>query len=112
MPVTVSIRSTRGLKAKRRLAVGWLNSVWAKLKVLGGTVWADTCDTWKRVKIFALAILAVIVYFEWEKIKALWLVKSGQAELKSDNKQDAQLKAKEDSDNEQADALVKKAQNE
>lgn len=92
--------------------MGWLSEMWAKLKVLGGVVWADACDTWKRIKVFVLAAAAVVIYFEWTKLKAFLLVKSGQAELKSDNKQDAQLKAKEDSDNSQADALAKKAQNE
>lgn len=92
--------------------MGWLSEVWTKLKVLRSALWSDTIDTYKRVKILLLAILGAVIYFEWAKLKALWLVKAGQSELKSDNKQDQALAQKENQDNQQADVLVTKAQNE
>ena len=81
----------------------------AKVKAVAASVWADIVDTWKRVKIFALGIAGLVIYIEWEKIKATWLLKSGQAELKSDKKEDASLAQTESSDNSQANALEQQA---
>ena len=81
-----------------------------RIKLALSLVWTDLVDTYKRVKILLLAILAAIVYLEWRKIKEALLVYSGQKEIKTDNKQDQDLKSKENSDNQQADALQKQAQ--
>lgn len=86
--------------------------MWTKIKAVLVPVWVDCIDTYKRIKIFLLAAAALAVYLEWQKIKALWLVKSGQKEISSDNKQDVSLAKAEQTENKQADALVEKAQNE
>ena len=86
--------------------------MWTKVKAVAASVWADLKDTYQRTKVFLLGILALAAYIEWNKIKTAWLVKSGQNEIKSDNKQDASLAKAEQTDNQQADALVEKAQNE
>jgi hypothetical protein len=86
--------------------------MWAKVKTVAATVWADFCDTWKRIKVFAIAVGAAILYFEWEKVKAALILYAGKKEIQSDQKQDQVLAQKEASDNQQADALVQKAQNE
>jgi hypothetical protein len=82
-----------------------------KIKSILASVWSDICDTYQRIKIYLLGILAIIAVFEWRKLKALWLVNSGAQELKSDNKQDIVLKANENQANQQADQLVQDANN-
>jgi hypothetical protein len=83
--------------------------MWTKVKAVAASIWTDVVDTYKRTKVFLLGILALVVYIEWQKIKTTWLVKSGQAEVKSDNKQDASLTKTEQVDNQQAEALVAQA---
>lgn len=84
----------------------------SKLKAVLVSVWADICDTYKRVKVYVIAILAVIAIWEWQKIKAVLLVKFGQKQIDSANKQDQKLATQEAQENQQADALVKKSGNE
>jgi hypothetical protein len=92
--------------------MGWLNEIWVKVKPFTLAVWDDICNTYQRLKIVIIAIGAAIIYFEWQKIKDAILVSQAKKEMQNDNKEDAKLKANEDSTNKQADALVKKAQDE
>lgn len=83
-----------------------------KIKILLKTIWTDICDTWKRVKIYLLALLAIIGVIEWEKIKVTLIMLSAQKETNSSKKEDQVLSQKESSENNQANALVNKAKNE
>jgi hypothetical protein len=83
-----------------------------RIKSILLAVWADVCDTYGRIKIYLLALGAIIAIFEWRKLKAAILVKMGQQELNSANKQDKVFAANEQSDEAKADALVKKASEE
>lgn len=83
--------------------------MWTKVRAVAAGVWADLKDTYQRTKIFLLGILALVAYIEWNKIKTAWLVKSGQNEIKSDNKKDASLAKAETSDSSEADALIEDA---
>lgn len=80
-----------------------------KIKAAFVIIKADLADTWNRSKMYILAIAALIIALEFRKLKEFLLVYQGQQEIKKDNKEDKDLKAKEDSYNQQADALVKKA---
>ncbi len=84
----------------------------SKLKAVLATIWADIVDTYKRVKVYVLALLAIVAIGEWQKIKAALLVKFGQKQIDSANKQDQKLATQEAQENQQADALVKKSGNE
>lgn len=81
----------------------------AKLLAIWQAVKSDLIDTWKRSKIFLLAIGATIVYFEFNKIKEALLVYAGKKEIQSDDIKDQDLARQETKDNTQADALVKEA---
>ncbi len=70
----------------------------------------DLGDTWNRCKIFILAVGALILALEFQKILTAFLVWMGQRELKNANKQDEALKTQENDLNTQADKLVKEAQ--
>jgi hypothetical protein len=82
----------------------------SKLKALWTLVTSQLADLWNRSKVFLLAIAALILTLEWEKIKETVLVYLGQKEIKSDQKQDATLAATEKKDSDAADALVQQAQ--
>jgi len=82
----------------------------AKIKAFLGTVWADTKDTWSRIKIYVLAILAVIVTLEFQKIKDALLAYGGKKEIQEDQKKDQTLAVQEKTDNDAADQLVKDAE--
>lgn len=84
----------------------------SKLKAVLISVWADVCDTYKRVKVYLLALLAIVAIWEWRKIKEALLVRMGQKQIDSANKQDQKLSAQEAQENQQAEALVKKSGNE
>ncbi len=84
----------------------------AKLKEISTTVWNDIKDTYSRFKIVIYGILLAIVYLEWNRIKVALLMAGGKKELTSAKKEDAALTQIEKTDSQQADALVKKAQNE
>lgn len=83
-----------------------------KLRATLSSIWSDIVDTYKRTKVLLLAVLAAIVYLEWEKIKAALLVYSGQKELSGDKKEDQALATQESSDNQQANTLANKAKDE
>lgn len=73
------------------------------------TVWADIVDTYKRFKLVFIAVGGIILALEFQKIKTFILVYMGQKEIDSANKQDQILSSKESTANQQADALVKEA---
>ena len=80
-----------------------------RIKSTLSVVLADLADTYKRLKIVIIAIGAAIIYFEWQRIKEALLVYQGKKEMQANNKEDADLKAKESTDSQQADTLAKKA---
>ena len=82
----------------------------SKLKAIWTLVTSQLADLWNRSKVFLLAIAALILTLEWEKIKETVLVYLGQKEIKSDQKQDSTLAATEKKDSDTADALVQQAQ--
>lgn len=84
--------------------------MWAKIKAVAATIWADICNTYQRTKVFLLGFVVLLVYIEWEKIKTILLVKGAQKEISTDKKEDQTLAQKEATDNTQADVLVKEAQ--
>src|ERR1700678_3215684 len=112
MPPIEFTQHTKKLRIHRRKPMGWLSEIWNKLKSLAATVWNDICNTYQRTKVYLLALLAIVVVWEWRKLKAAFLVKMGQKQIDSANKQDKVLAQAEQTENAEADALVKKAQNE
>jgi hypothetical protein len=82
----------------------------AKLQVLLSTIGSQLADIWNRSKMFLLAIGAVLIALEWQKIKEALLVYAGQREIKKDKVEDANLAKQESAANTQADALVKDAE--
>ena len=89
--------------------MGFIREMLAKLKPLATTIWGDVCDTYKRTKILLLAIAGAVIYFEWEQIKAAWLVKSGANEIKSDQRQDQALAQQAKNASDQGDQLQQQA---
>jgi cytochrome c-type biogenesis protein CcmH/NrfG len=96
--------------------VGFIREMLAKLKALGikvcHSVESDLVDTYERVKVYLLAILAIVAVWEWRKLKEALLVKMGQKQIDSSNKEDKKLATQENNDEQQAIALEKKAQDE
>lgn len=82
----------------------------ARLQALLAVVVAELKDIWNRGKMVLLALLALIGIVEFEKLKELLLVYLANKQIKSNNKIDQGLAAKQDSANSQADALVQQAQ--
>jgi hypothetical protein len=82
----------------------------AKLKVLWAGIAAQLLDIWNRSKVFILAILALVIAFEWQKLKEYLMVKAGQKELQNADKQDVTLANQEQTANNAANALVQQAQ--
>lgn len=81
----------------------------AKIKAFLATVWADTVDTWKRVKLYVLGILAIVAVLGFQKIKDAFLAYSGKKEIENDQKKDQTLATQEKKANDSADQLVKEA---
>ena len=81
-----------------------------KLKAIANVIWADVCDTYKRLKILIFAILAAVVYLEWEKISAAFLVYMANKSTQKDKTEDKTLYNKETSQNTQANALIQEAE--
>lgn len=84
----------------------------AKLQFLLSTIGSQLADIWNRSKMFLLAIAALVVALEWQKLKEFMLVYMGQKQINNAKKEDSTLAAKESTENVQADALVQKASNE
>jgi hypothetical protein len=83
-----------------------------KLKTIWATVWADIKDTYNRIKIVLLAIGALLIALEFQKLKEFLLVYFGQRQLKQTEKTDSDLAAKEKEEINQANQLEQKANNE
>ena len=77
-----------------------------KLKAFFAAIGNDLADTWKRIKVFVFAIIGIVVYLEFNKIKDALIAYSGKKEIDNTKKQDDKAAIQEDSNNKQADALV------
>jgi hypothetical protein len=84
----------------------------SKLKALWTVVIAQLADIWNRSKMVLLAIGALIVTLEFQKLKEFLLVYAGKKELQADQTKSDTLGVQESSENKQADTLVAKAANE
>lgn len=83
----------------------------AKLQALLSGISKDLLDTWQRSKIILLAIVAAIVYLEFNRIKEALTVVTAKNEIKNTESKDKQLAQEEVDANQKADTLVKEAQN-
>ncbi len=81
-----------------------------KVKTFLSTVWAEIVDTYEKVKVPLLAVLGLVVFIKWEYIKSLLTVYFANKELTSGKKEDAVLSNTETTENNQANALVKAAE--
>lgn len=81
-----------------------------KLKSLFSDLKTEILDIWQKSKMYVLAGLALLIAFEFRKLKEYLLVRAGAQEIKKDTKEDAILADKEKDANTQADALVKQAE--
>jgi len=77
-----------------------------KIKFFLSALWAQVGDIWNRSKIFILALATTLVYLEWNKIKEAFATLAAQREMKKDNNKDQGLSNTENTDNNQANALV------
>ena len=82
----------------------------AKLKALWAIIKVQLADIWNRSKMVLLAIVAVVVAIEWQKLKEWLMVQQGKKELQKDNKQDVALASSEAAENKQANALIQQAE--
>lgn len=82
----------------------------AKLLSIWNFIKNDAKDTWNRSKMFLLAILGLVIYFEFDKIKQALLVYGAKKETDTSHKEDQVLATKEKSENDQANALIKTAE--
>ncbi len=82
-----------------------------KLKAILSAIWSDTKDTWARIKIYVLAIGALVIALEFRKLKEFLITYQGKKEIQQDKKQDAQLADKEKNANDASNALVQEANN-
>lgn len=82
----------------------------AKLLSIWNSIKLDLADTWKRSKMFLLAILGLVLYFEFDKIKQSLLVYGAKKETETSKKEDQILATKEKSENDQANTLIKAAE--
>jgi len=83
--------------------------MWTKIKAFLTVIGNDLADTWKRVKVFVIAIAGIVIYFEFKKIKDAIIAYAGKKEGVVTQKKDDKLAAQEDSNNKQANALVAEA---
>jgi hypothetical protein len=81
----------------------------SNFKIFLLAVWADICDTYKRIKVILFAVLAAIIYLEFDKIKEYLLVRTGQKEIKKDDVKDQKLANQEQSEVSEANDLEKEA---
>lgn len=82
----------------------------SKLKSLLGSLKGQIVDIWERFKMYIIGALALILTLEFRKLKEYLIVKSAQNEMKNDQKQDQVLSNKEQAANNQANQLIKDAQ--
>lgn len=83
--------------------------MWAKIKAFFAAVGNDLADTWKRIKVFVIAIAGLVVYLEFTKIKDAIIAYAGKKEADTTQKKDDKDAIAEDTNNKQADALVAEA---
>jgi uncharacterized membrane protein len=83
--------------------------MWTKVKAFLTVVGNDLADTWKRIKVFVIAIAGLVIYFEFTKIKDAIIAYAGKKEIDTTQKKDDKLAVSEDTNNKQADALVAEA---
>jgi hypothetical protein len=83
-----------------------------KLKSLLASALSELKDIWNRSKMYLIGLAVILATLEWRKIKDALIVAAGAKEIKKDTKVDGQLAAREQSANQQADALVAKANQE
>jgi hypothetical protein len=81
----------------------------AKLKAFLATIWADIVDTYKRSKLVLLAIAAVVITLEFNRIKEAIAIASAKKVDKDAHTDDTKLAAQETQLNQEADAAVKQA---
>lgn len=82
-----------------------------KLIAIWNVVVNQAKDVWNRSKVVIVAIGAIILALEYQKIKEWVIAYLGQKEMDNSKKQDIQLEAKEDTDNNKANALIEDAKN-
>lgn len=80
--------------------------MWVKIKAFLVVIGNDLGDTWKRIKVFVIAIVGLIIYFEFTKIKDALIAYAGKKEAANTQKKDDKLSEQEDNNKKQADALV------
>ena len=73
------------------------------------TIKADLADTWVKYKGIFLAIIAAVVYLEFNKIREALLLYSGKKEIDKADSKDIDLKKQEDGLNTKANILVEEA---
>jgi hypothetical protein len=84
----------------------------AKLQALWTGFLNQLKDIWNRSKMFIIGGLVLAGYLSWRQIKEWFLAYFSKKEIQSDNKKDVKLDSQEKTENQDADALVIKAQNE
>jgi hypothetical protein len=82
----------------------------AKIQAFLGKLWGEIVDTWERIKVYVLAALALVLALEFRKFYTSFLVWLGQRQLNSAKKTDAPLAVQESKESQEADALVKQAE--
>jgi hypothetical protein len=80
-----------------------------KIKSILSNIGTDLADTWNRSKIYILALGAVVLTFEFQKLKQFLLAYEGKKEIQADDKKDQKLATAEKNESDQADALAKQA---
>lgn len=83
--------------------------MWEKFKAFLVVVKNDLDDTWKRTKVFIIAIAGLVLYLEFTKIKDALIAYAGKKEAANTQKKDDKLSEQEDNNKKQADALVAEA---
>lgn len=83
-----------------------------KIKNLFSIIKAQAIDIWNRGKMVFLAIGALILTLEFQKLKEFLLVYLGQREIKNAKTDDAQLATDQKSMNDRANSLAKQAEQE
>lgn len=82
----------------------------AKLKSYVSTAIIPLSVIWDQIRGFVIAIGAIIVAIEFNKIKEYLLVKAGAKEISKAKSQDQSLANQEQSNEQKADTLVKQAE--
>lgn len=84
----------------------------SSLKAFFSTIKLQVVDCWNRSKIFILALVALVLTLEFQKIKDSIIIYLSQKEIKSSDEIDEKLAAKENMETTQANQLEQQAANE